>query len=108
MNRGDRVADFELPDQTGTMRTLSGLLADGPIVLFFYPAAMTPGCTKEACHFRDLAGKAAELRSAMIEAAVELDDAAMEAYLEGNEPDEATLRAALARWTKRDIRAKVG
>ncbi|WP_430522653.1 peroxiredoxin [Mycolicibacterium poriferae] len=57
MNRGDRVADFELPDQTGTTRTLTGLLADGPIVLFFYPAAMTPGCTKEACHFRDLAGQ---------------------------------------------------
>lgn len=57
MNRGDTVADFELPDQTGTTRTLSGLLADGPIVLFFYPAAMTPGCTKEACHFRDLAAE---------------------------------------------------
>lgn len=57
MKTGDRVPDFELPDQTGTVRTLSGLLADGPIVLFFYPAAMTPGCTKEACHFRDLAGE---------------------------------------------------
>ncbi len=54
MKRGDRVTDFELPDQTGTARSLSSLLADGPIVLFFYPAAMTPGCTKEACHFRDL------------------------------------------------------
>jgi peroxiredoxin Q/BCP len=30
------------------------MLSDGPVVLFFYPAAMTPGCTKEACHFRDL------------------------------------------------------
>lgn len=39
------------------MRSLSDLLADGPIVLFFYPAAMTPGCTKEACHFRDLAAE---------------------------------------------------
>lgn len=57
MKRGDRVPEFELPDQTGTVRTLTGLLADGPIVLFFYPAAMTPGCTKEACHFRDLAGE---------------------------------------------------
>ncbi|WP_422747375.1 peroxiredoxin [Mycobacterium sp. WMMD1722] len=57
MNRGDRVADFELPDQTGTPRRLSALLADGPVVLFFYPAAMTPGCTKEACHFRDLAAE---------------------------------------------------
>lgn len=55
MKPGDRVPDFELPDQTGTVRSLSGLLADGPVVLFFYPAAMTPGCTKEACHFRDLA-----------------------------------------------------
>lgn len=57
MQIGDIAADFELADQTGTPRTLSGLLADGPVVLFFYPAAMTPGCTKEACHFRDLAGE---------------------------------------------------
>lgn len=57
MKRGDRVPEFELPDQTGAVRSLSGLLAAGPIVLFFYPAAMTPGCTKEACHFRDLAGE---------------------------------------------------
>jgi thioredoxin-dependent peroxiredoxin len=55
MKPGDTVADFELPDQTGTPRTLSALLSEGPVVLFFYPAAMTPGCTKEACHFRDLA-----------------------------------------------------
>jgi peroxiredoxin Q/BCP len=57
INRGDRVPEFELPDQTGTTRSLSSLLAGGPIVLFFYPAAMTPGCTKEACHVRDLAGE---------------------------------------------------
>ena len=57
MKTGDTVADFELPDQTGTPRKLSALLADGPLVLFFYPAAMTPGCTKEACHFRDLAAE---------------------------------------------------
>lgn len=55
MKPGDVVPDFELPDQTGAVRSLTGLLADGPVVLFFYPAAMTPGCTKEACHFRDLA-----------------------------------------------------
>lgn len=57
MKRGDQVDEFELPDQTGTVRSLTELLASGPIVLFFYPAAMTPGCTKEACHFRDLAGE---------------------------------------------------
>jgi peroxiredoxin Q/BCP len=51
---GDTVPDFELPDETGAMRKLSELLAGGPIVLFFYPGAMTYGCTKESCHFRDL------------------------------------------------------
>ncbi|MGW1752281.1 peroxiredoxin [Streptomyces sp. NPDC002092] len=57
VNVGDKIDDFELPDETGTTRTLSELLADGPIVLFFYPAALTPGCTAEACHFRDLAAE---------------------------------------------------
>lgn len=57
LKTGDTVAEFELPDQTGTIRRLTSLLADGPVVLFFYPAAMTPGCTKEACHFRDLAAE---------------------------------------------------
>ena len=66
MKRGDRVAEFELPDQTGTRRTLSELLAGGPIVLFFYPAAMTPGCTKEACHFRDLAAEFAAVGASRV------------------------------------------
>ncbi|WP_308406145.1 peroxiredoxin [Streptomyces naphthomycinicus] len=54
---GDEVPDFTLPDETGTPRRLTELLADGPLVLFFYPAALTPGCTAEACHFRDLAAE---------------------------------------------------
>ncbi|MER5720074.1 peroxiredoxin [Streptomyces sp. NPDC002132] len=54
---GDRVEDFALPDETGTVRSLTDLLADGPVVLFFYPAALSPGCTAEACHFRDLAAE---------------------------------------------------
>lgn len=66
MNRGDQVADFSLPDQTGTVRSLTSLLADGPIVLFFYPAAMTPGCTKEACHFRDLAAEFAAVGASRV------------------------------------------
>jgi thioredoxin-dependent peroxiredoxin len=53
--KGDLVDDFELPDETGTPRELSEFLAQGPVVLFFYPAAMTRGCTIESCHFRDLA-----------------------------------------------------
>ncbi|WP_162467067.1 peroxiredoxin [Streptomyces cavernae] len=57
MEVGDVVEDFELPDETGRLRQLSGLLAEGPVVLFFYPAALSPGCTAEACHFRDLAAE---------------------------------------------------
>lgn len=58
---GALAPDFELPDQDGKPVSLSTLLLDGPVVLFFYPAAMTPGCTKEACHFRDLAAEFAEV-----------------------------------------------
>ena len=57
MDVGDTVPDFELADDTGTTRSLSDRLAGGPVVLFFYPAAMTYGCTKESCHFRDLAAE---------------------------------------------------
>ncbi len=66
LKTGDQVAEFELPDQTGTPRSLTALLTDGPIVLFFYPAAMTPGCTKEACHFRDLAGEFAAVGASRV------------------------------------------
>lgn len=51
---GDIAPDFELPDQDGKPRSLSDLLTSGPVVLFFYPAADSAGCTREACHFRDL------------------------------------------------------
>jgi peroxiredoxin Q/BCP len=57
MRTGDLVPDFELPDQDGAARKLSEFLEKGPVVLFFYPAAMTPGCTRESCHFRDLAAE---------------------------------------------------
>ncbi len=60
MRKGDLVADFTAQDQHGTTRSLSEFLEKGPVVLFFYPAAMTPGCTAESCHFRDLAAEFAE------------------------------------------------
>ena len=61
MRTGDLVEDFELPDQTGTPRRLTTLLSEGPVVLFFYPAALTKGCTQESCHFRDLGAEFAAL-----------------------------------------------
>jgi peroxiredoxin Q/BCP len=54
LEKGVRAPDFELPDQDGRRHTLKALLADGPLILYFYPADFTPGCTKEACSFRDL------------------------------------------------------
>jgi peroxiredoxin Q/BCP len=54
MDTGDLAPDFELLDEDGAPRRLSELAAGGPVVLFFYPAAMTPGCTAESCHFRDM------------------------------------------------------
>ena len=57
LDQGDIAPEFSLSDQTGVDRSLSELLAVGPVVLFFYPRAMTSGCTRESCHFRDLAAE---------------------------------------------------
>src|SRR4051812_45430978 len=54
MIAGDRAPDFTLYDHAGRARTLSALLSDGPVVLFFFPIASSPICTAQACHFRDL------------------------------------------------------
>ena len=51
---GDKAPDFTLPDQDGNDTTMSKLLAGGPLLLYFYPADFTPGCTKEACDIRDM------------------------------------------------------
>jgi peroxiredoxin Q/BCP len=53
MDVGDLVPDFELTADDGRTVRLSDELAKGRVVLFFYPKAMTPGCTAESCTFRD-------------------------------------------------------
>ncbi len=52
MQVNDKVANFKLQDQDGTEVSLKQY-AGTPVVLFFYPRADTPGCTIEACGFRD-------------------------------------------------------
>lgn len=52
---GDTVEDFTLQNQSGESVTWSDLRGN-PVVVFFYPKANTPGCTTEACGFRDLSG----------------------------------------------------
>ena len=52
VERGQPAPDFELPDQDGRSVSLSGLRGRR-VVLYFYPKADTPGCTKQACGVRD-------------------------------------------------------
>ena len=50
---GDKVPQFSLPDENGQVIDSDDLLYQGPLVLYFYPKDDTPGCTVEACSFRD-------------------------------------------------------
>jgi peroxiredoxin Q/BCP len=50
---GDRAPDFSLPDASGRAVGLADFRGTKPVVLYFYPKDDTPGCTKEACSFRD-------------------------------------------------------
>jgi len=51
---GERAPEFTLPDETARDRSLTELLTPGAIVLYFYPADFTPGCTRQACTLRNL------------------------------------------------------
>lgn len=51
---GDRAPEFSLPRDDGEEVSLTSLLNDGALILYFYPADFTPGCTREACRIRDL------------------------------------------------------
>ena len=54
LEEGDLVPDFELVTDTGQTISLDELLAKGSLILYFYPADFTPGCTAEACDIRDM------------------------------------------------------
>jgi len=54
LKAGDRAPEFVLRSDAGVDTSLTDLLAHGPLILYFYPADFTPGCTKEACAIRDL------------------------------------------------------
>jgi peroxiredoxin Q/BCP len=54
LKSGVRAPEFVLQDEDGDEVSLSDLLANGPLILYFYPADFTPGCTKEACSIRDI------------------------------------------------------
>ena len=52
LSPGDTAPDFTLPDDTGEEVSLADLRGR-KVIVYFYPAAMTPGCTKQACDFSD-------------------------------------------------------
>lgn len=54
LKQGDKAPEFVLANDEGVDTSLSDLLQDGPLILYFYPADFTPGCTKEACSIRDI------------------------------------------------------
>ena len=50
---GEKAPDFSLPNQDGEVVSLSNTYKKNNVVLFFYPKDFSPGCTIQACHFRD-------------------------------------------------------
>ena len=77
MRQGELAPDFSLPDQSGQTQQRTPLLTNGPVVLFFSPAAMTSGCTKEACSFRDNASAFADFHAQRV--GISMDDVAKQA-----------------------------
>ncbi len=63
---GDRAPQFDLAAADGSRLRLADLIAGGPVVLFFYPKDATPGCTAEACSFRDAFGAFSALGATVI------------------------------------------
>lgn len=54
LKAGSKAPEFMLENHEGVEISLTDLLRDGPLILYFYPADFTPGCTKEACSIRDI------------------------------------------------------
>lgn len=72
IEEGDTAPDFTLATHDGTNLKLSSLLGS-PVVLYFYPKDDTPGCTKEACGFRDAKASLAKFKAVVL--GVSPDDA---------------------------------
>ena len=78
---GDRAPDFDLAAADGSRLRLGELLANGPLVVFFYPKDATPGCTAEACSFRDAFGELSAFGATVI--GISSDSAASHAAFAG-------------------------
>ncbi|MEN6546727.1 MAG: thioredoxin-dependent thiol peroxidase [Armatimonadia bacterium] len=74
LKEGDKAPAFRLPASTGSEISLADFAGKKAVVLYFYPKDMTPGCTQEACSFRDLASEFEEAGAAIL--GVSADDLA--------------------------------
>ena len=63
---GSKAPNFTLPSQSGELVSFRDFLGEKPVVLFFYPKDDTPGCTREACAFRDEYEQFSELDTEVI------------------------------------------
>jgi len=72
LQEGDMAPDFTLPASNGEQVSLSDFRGKKNVILYFYPKDNTPGCTAEACDFRDRAGDFSELDTVIL--GVSLDD----------------------------------
>ena len=88
---GDAAPDFTLLDADGNPVSLSSYRGQ-QVIVYFYPAAMTPGCTKEACDFRDRMGDLSGADTAVL----------------GISPDKPEKLAGFPRQGKPDVPAAVG
>lgn len=71
---GDRAPDFVRPDHLGNTLDTAALRGSGPLVVYFYPRDFTPGCTREACLFRDAFDELRGVSATVIGLSVDDDD----------------------------------
>lgn len=72
---GERAPDFSAPASDGSTVSLGDFRGKKPLILYFYPRDNTPGCTKEACSFRDHAGEIADAGAAIVGVSMDSQDA---------------------------------
>jgi peroxiredoxin Q/BCP len=72
LKEGDKAPDFTLQSDDGKQVKLSGYMGVSNVILYFYPKDQTPGCTKEACNFRDNLSQFKDLNATVL--GVSVDD----------------------------------
>lgn len=75
IREGERAPDFSAPTADGTTLSLGDFRGKKPLILYFYPRDNTPGCTKEACSFRDHAGEIEAAGASIVGVSMDSQDA---------------------------------